>query len=225
MRVLKLIQNGLILLVLLQAVACAPAYYPTVPTASLFQEKGETAVNASISGGGFTVNGATALKENLALMATLNFFGSPEVTITGPNSTTTEGGASGLQLEIAPGYFNTFGTKGVFETYAGYGIGFPNGDDFQGTSHKLFIQPSIGTRTDKTEWAFTLRGTYVNFQGGAEDPDDHLFYLEPFGTFRIGGERLKFQTHLGLSIPSDGDHDFTHIPFRLEIGGHYRFGN
>lgn len=208
----------LVVLIAFFVSSCATVYYPTTLNTPLFEEQGEKFVDVSLNGGSFVVSGGYAIKEHFALAGQLSTFSVS--TQVGQQTT----GGEGYQFDITPGYFTSFGENGVFETYAGYGLGRITANDFDGVLHKFYLQPNVGFRSESFHGAFSVRMMNVLFD--ARDPFFELGntqYIEPAVSLKFGGKRFLFTTQLGGSFPLNSTVQYEHFPFIVSIGGSYRF--
>lgn len=218
MNYMKKFQLFFFLIAILFVSSCATVYYPTTLNTPLFDEQGEKFVDVSLNGGSIIFSGGYAMKEHFALAGQLSAY-----SVSSQIGQTTTGG-EGVQLDITPGYFTSFGENGVFETYAGYGFGRITADDFDGGLHKFYLQPNIGYKGDNFHGAFSVRMMNVLFD--ARDPFFELGnaqYIEPAVSLKFGGERFMFTSQFGGSFPINADYEFEHFPFIVSIGGAYRF--
>ena len=215
---LKNFQLFLFLISVIFISSCATVYYPTTLNTPLFEEQGEKFVDVSLNGGSFVFSGGYAMREHFALAGQLSAYSvSSQI-----GQTATAG--DGVQIDITSGYFTSFGENGVFETYAGYGLGRITADDFDGTLHKFYLQPNIGYRGESFHGAFSVRMMNVLFD--ARDPFFELGntqYIEPAISLKFGRERFLFTSQFGGSFPLNSNIQYEHFPFIVSIGGSYRF--
>lgn len=218
---------------------CTPRYYsPNAHNVPLFTKKGETAIRI-VTGGGDDVNnavdvqGAVALTNNIGLMINYyNAWGAEEG----------YGSGSGNLLEGGFGFFNPVNKHLIFETYAGGGGGsVTNYYNSQKIAHstlklnRLFIQPSLGYRSQYFDIALSLRAVnvnytsfkslflnntdYVNEQEQLNKIRDNPKYLlwEPALTVRGGSKTVKAQFQVGFSY-NHTNPDFPQETFNANIG-------
>jgi hypothetical protein len=202
--------------------ACAPTYNPTPSNPALLKQKGEVKVSASLSGSAGSLQGAFALSDHFAFNTTLNAFSNSYTLINDTYS------SRGTNWDIMPGYFTTFGQNGVFEVFAGYGIGSVKGTEYNGSLHKLYIQPSFGWAKENTEGALTIRLTEVLIPENNPSQGRSAFFLEPLGTIRFGGQYFKGFTQMGFSFSPQfltGQRPLDFNPFLINIGIQVRVGS
>tara|TARA_R110002072_G_scaffold192183_10_gene349034 strand:- start:538 stop:1242 length:705 start_codon:yes stop_codon:yes gene_type:complete len=185
--------------------SCSPSYYPQKFNAPLLREQGETKINAAGNINSLNLQGSTAITDKFALAASFNgfFVGGPSITTN--SGTISDDGSQGFQIDVMPGYYVPFGEIGVMEIYGGYGTGYTNSGEVNGILHRLIFQPSIGIASNRFEFAFACRFTRVMIPSTAMlDDNPRPFsetFLEPGLVFRLGSERIKFTSQLGLSLP------------------------
>jgi hypothetical protein len=186
---------------------------PSGPNVPLFREKGEKMVNANfISGGeavGVEVKGAVATGNHFYLGGNLT-------------AVSFGGGSMGYMTELGAGGFSKVGKDGIFDMSGGIGYG----SAFSDRQLKVYLQPAIGFRREKIEFAAGLKATYLNSEGASWEGEVLIdnFILEPFMIGRFGGEKTKFQ--VGLNYPtliasSDG---FAIPIMNITLGATFRFG-
>jgi hypothetical protein len=221
--------------------SCTHLYYaPNTANAPLLSEKGETRINGLISGGGESEFSGGELQ---AAHAITNSFGiianwiaaskSEEISSFDwirPGPVHTEKG-KGSYVEFAGGYFKTLDKRKrvVFETYGGIGFGGVNNDyGFGNVSKvnitKLFLQPSLGYKSNYFEVAFVPKISFVNWtvkenslSASANSYDKqalatieskpHFVAIEPALLLRGGFKNVKLQGSLSFSnVSSDPNH-------------------
>jgi hypothetical protein len=131
-------------------------------------------------------------------------------------------GMSGYMTELSAGGFSKVGKDGIFDMSGGFGFGSAMGHQ----QFKIYLQPAIGIRREKIEFAAGLKAAYLNAQGTSWEGDvmiDNLV-LEPFILGRFGGRKTKFQ--VGLNYPtiiaaSDG---FAIPIMNVTVGATFRLG-
>jgi hypothetical protein len=224
--------TSLLVLVIMTA-SCTHVYYaPNTANAPLLSEKGETRINALYSAGGVSefsggeLQVAHAIGKNFGLMVNgMAVSRSDEITDWDFNSGTTASHTekgNGSYIEFAGGYFTTLdkSKKIVFETYGGFGAGsakndYDFGDYSKVNSAKIFIQPSIGYRTNYFEMAVVPKVSFINWnikekrisnQGNSDageivaiESKPHFVAFEPALLLRAGGKDFKAQASLSFS--------------------------
>lgn len=213
--------------------SCTHVYYaPNTANAPLLSEKGETRINALYSAGGVSefsggeLQVAHAISKNFGLMVNgMAVSRSDEITDWDFNSGTTgshtEKG-NGSYIEFAGGYFKALdrSKKIIFETYGGLGTGtakndYDFGDHSKVNSTKIFIQPSIGYRSNYFEMAVVPKLSFINWtvkesrvsnqtdndaqEIAAIENKPRFFAFEPALLLRAGGKDLKAQASLSFS--------------------------
>lgn len=201
--------------------ACNPVYYqPTPAVVPLLQEQGDLELQGSVADGvSFSVGGAYAVSDNIALMAHGYLV---------PNSS----GYSGGLAEGGIGFGTPVGERLRFETFAGAGFGSLSADLeteegnvdsllFSLNLSRLFLQPSLGYVMENFEGAITTRFSVVNYSDVRRGPaaavsderyatlealeDNAAVFLEPGFTLRAGTERIKAQLQYFHALRLSGD--------------------
>jgi hypothetical protein len=193
---------------------------PSGPNVPLFREKGEKMVNANFIAGeqtlGAEVKGAIATGDHFYLGGnfTAVSFGS------GARASLTGEGGMGYMAEVGAGGFSKFGDEGIFDMSGGIGFGSSFSDQLM----KIYLQPAIGFRREKVEFATGLKVTYLNSKSDEwEDGNFNSFILEPFMMGRFGGEKTKFQAGINFPTPVATDGLAGSVP-NLTLGVIFRFG-
>jgi hypothetical protein len=224
---------------------CSPCYYaPNAQNVPVFSEKGQGNGTFSFQFGplsqGWNVQGALAISDHVGIMGNYNYY-------SGRQSSGTWNGedfSSDFKCnmgEIGAGYFQTFKDKFVVEAYGGLGGSRVNSEyerwDGDGSSSvgttSFFIQPSIGLYKKNIRLAFSTRFRILSYRdvhydaglgGGPESEMTNLDnmsatgFFEPAFTFRAGGEKVKFQAQVGLSIRMSQSYIFEYDPLNINIG-------
>jgi hypothetical protein len=186
---------------------------PSGPNVPLFREKGEKMVNANFIAGegatGMEVKGAVATSDHFYLGGNLTAVSFGE-------------GTMGYMAEVGLGGFGRVGKYGIFDMSGGIGLGSAIGD----RQLKVYLQPAIGFRREKIEFATGVKATYLNSEGASFEGEVIMnsLILEPFMLGRFGGEKTKFQ--VGLNYPtliasSDG---FAIPVMNITLGAIFRLG-
>lgn len=206
-------------------VSCHVLYIPTSHNIPLLSNKGEGQITLASTTGGFGGLTAFGITDNIGVMANGFYLpGEEEVVI---NNDTTKYNYNIWLAELGLGYYKQLADRGVFEIYAGGGIGkVPN--DFENTiftgekvqMNKFFIQPSIGLKSKVVYSGAAIRLSMVNMNKQSD------FLIEPGVVFRLGYQKIKFYSNLGLSFKANRDKPITwdHIPFMIGIGLEFNFG-
>ncbi len=216
----------LLLLTLCIFNACAPTYNPTPSQPALFSEAGQAKVSASYSGRAGNLQAGVALSDNFALITTLNAFKNTYSYSIG--STVYSDESNGVNWDILPGYYTTFGENGIAEVFAGFGTGRVSSPGYDGRLNKLYLQPSIGWKGDITEGALTMRMTELFLPMRSVTEERRVFFLEPMFSFGIGGERLRVYTQMGISISPkslSGAIQTDYNPFLWNLGLQFQLAN
>lgn len=167
----------LAILFLFLCTSCTHYYYvPASKNVPLFKEKNEyratlTAASANYMKGN-EVQAAYSITNRVAVMANYLYMDG--------GSRETDNWGRGEYFESAVGYYKPFRKKGVFEVFAGMGVGDQHHQyerssvSFLGVSKynignsdlsftKVFIQPSIGMSSKVVDMAFTAGFSRLNF--------------------------------------------------------------
>lgn len=171
--------------------SCTTLYIPNTQNVTLFEEKNElqiyggAAMGESSSGG--DIQAAYSVTDHLAISAN-GFFG------------TTQNDNAYKVGEIALGYFTPLGkSKGIFEVYGGWGAGGNRHLEEFHFNH-FFIQPNIGAHLGAIDIAFSTRFNYTVWPKSEILSVKEELYIEPAMTFRLGGDKAKFQFQILYSI-------------------------
>jgi len=246
MKTKTIIQNALAVLALFSLLTgCAPCYYaPNAHNVPVFSEKGQGNGTFSFQFGpltqGWNVQGALAVSDHIGIMGNYNHYNGTEYSLFNEDNYTSFKCNMG---EFGMGYYYPFSGMFVFETYGGLGGSRVNAEynkwdgNFNGTASigttSYFIQPSIGFYKKNIRLAFSSRFRLLNFRDVDFSPGlnietktvfndlDHLSpqgFFEPAFTFRAGGEKVKFQAQVGLSIIMSQDYIFEYDPLNINFG-------
>jgi hypothetical protein len=209
--------------------SCQHIYYaPNTSNAPLFSEKGETRINGLYSTGGDSeydgaeLQFAHAISKNAGIMANAFTASKSEIIsdYSGGGSHTETG--KGSYIEFGAGFFKALDIqqKWITEAYGGIGFGSATNvysfkDESKVGITKIFIQPSIGYKSNYFEFAVVPKISLVNWKVKSEritspENQDNLDELnairsdqafvafEPAFLLRGGGKAMKVQ--LGLSV-------------------------
>jgi hypothetical protein len=222
----------ILILAILGNSSCNHVYYaPNTANIPLLSQEGEIRVNGMYSTGwdsefnggelqlayaatdhfGAMINGFTGGKSEMVYDGEL-------MSGFGPSSSPQREKGYGSYLEFAGGYFQNLRNKNfVIEMYGGYGFG--NVENNYGADQatqtkisKFFIQPAIGYKTKRIEFAFSQRigvmswkfrdqYLYTQNPGLNNYKISPLYVLEPSFTVRAGFPNIKLQlsmTHSGI---------------------------
>lgn len=228
-------KNALSILFLAGCVAfqsCAPTYIPNNTNVPLFTEPGEIQLAAYQGTNGTDLQAAVSVVDHLAVMGNFE--------ISKHEEEDPEDYHKHNFGEIGIGFYDTFGGKGRFEFYGGYGSGKSETYDyidvftedeqtrFEGKYDRWFLQGNIGLGNDIFEGAISYRVSYVNFYRLTEfGPDPNVapvstsmeeLMMEPAITIKVGGKHIKFVSQWGFSFPYDDYARFDYQPFFWSAG-------
>jgi hypothetical protein len=195
---------------------------PSGPNVPLFKEKGEKMVNANFIAGeqtlGVEVKGAIATSDHFYLGGNVTVVSFGDGTY---GNLTPRGSSTGYMTELGAGGFGKIGNDGIFDMSGGIGFG----SSFSDQLLKIYIQPAIGFRREKVEFATGLKATYLNSEGVILDDEVRInsFILEPFMMGRFGGKKTKFQAGINFPTVVATDGLSGMIP-NLTLGVIFRFG-
>jgi hypothetical protein len=195
---------------------------PSGPNVPLFREKGEKMVNANFIAGeetlGAEVKGAIATGNHFYLggnLTVVSFGAGARPSLPGE-----EGRGTGYMTELGAGGFGKIGTDGIFDMSGGIGFGSSFSDQLM----KIYLQPAIGFRRKKVEFATGIKATYLNSKSDRwEEGKSNNFILEPFLLGRFGGEKTKFQAGINFPTVVATDALSGTVP-NLTLGVIFRFG-
>lgn len=208
--------------------SCAPIYIPSNHNVPLFTEKGEIQLGAAHGTNGTNLQAAVSVIDHLAVMGNFAF----AVRETSDSSDYRKHSFYDLGL----GYYNTFGGKGRYEVYGGYGRGVgeaydnytfisPQSVTARGKYDRLFLQGNLGLGNEVFEGAISYRVSYLSFyefeQVSTSTPvnfSTEEIMMEPAITLKVGGPNFKFLAQFGFSFPYDSHVDFDYQPFNMSFG-------
>jgi hypothetical protein len=153
---------------------------------------------------------------------------------------------NGHRWELGAGYFNTFGSKGRFEAYAGFGQGTLRRRgyrtperDFDTRYQRYFLQGAIGMGNDIFTFGGGLRFAaqrYSDFKSynnptlrydildGATDVEKETFgFMEPFVNAEVGWKIIRFTGQVGTSAQTNGVKIAGNTPFYISLGACFHF--
>ncbi len=222
-----------LLLIATLVASCNHIYYaPNTANIPILSGKGEVKINGLYSSGwdsefqGSELQLACAASDHAGIMINGFTGGRSEMVYDaeimsdfGPSQGSQREEGSGSYLEFAGGYFHGLRNKNfVIEIYGGYGLGRVNNDygpsqSTQTYISKFFVQPAIGYKTKRVEFAFAWRVGVMNwrfkesYQYSQYLPQvfsykvKGLYLMEPSFTVRGGFKNIKLQfslTHSGV---------------------------
>ena len=208
--------------------SCAPVYIPNNTNVPLFTEKGEIQLAAYHGTNGTDLQAGVSVIDHLAVIGNFE--------ISSRETEDVEDYHKHRFAEVGIGFYDTFGGKGRYEFYGGYGSGRSETFDYEnifnvnegrvkGKFDRWFFQGNIGIGNKVFEGALSYRLSYVNFYQfedltGSVVHDRPLeeLMMEPAITIKVGGERLKFVSQWGWSFPYDDYSRFDHQPFFWSMG-------
>ena len=148
-----------------------------------------------------------------------------------------EGSHKGSLIELGAGYFTKVNETMVFETYAGFGWfttknEYPDNRSSEVRGYKYFIQAATGWHFKAITIGPSLRFVGMDYRD-LEYKFHHyispgyrlqslmanpfLVFIEPGFVLRTGGENVKFQAQITISIPTQ-DSDVMWDPVSVNVG-------
>lgn len=220
----------ILVVIILGTTSCHHVYYaPNTANMPLLSHKGETRINGLYSTGwnsefnGGELQLAYAATDHMGVMIN-GFTGGKSEMVSdielmsdfGPSPGGQMEKGHGSYLEFAGGYFNSLRNKNfIVEIYGGYGFGRVHNEYgpsqlTQTNISKFFIQPAIGYKTKRIEFAFTERFGVMGWKFRdsylyAQTPDLYrfkiapLYVLEPGFIVRAGFPNIKLQLSMTRS--------------------------
>ena len=237
----------LVIVLMMSLSSCKVMYKPGMQNIPLIKEKGD--LTSTLSYNNYQL--AYGLTDQFGIMANghynINEWSSSFDSISSNEYTTRRWSA-----DLGAGYYKAFGDNGIFELYGGGGFGmydfdydvFEN-DEFQSTyeydasSWRVFLQPSLGFVSDNFEVAFSTRFMGVSFFDIAyrnyteedliyEDLNDlgttMYPFIEPAVTIRAGHKSVKFHIQLIYSKKLT-ERSLSYMPVNLNIGINLRISD
>lgn len=176
-------------------------------------------LNAVIGIPGIEAQTAVAVTDRLGLMANGQLLKQTNKESQIAKRTLIEGGI---------GYTERFSDKGIFEIFAGGGVGSVPAkfrdrpwDGVQTASlRRYFIQPALGFCNDWLDLSIVSRLSLVDI-----GPQRNWFY-EPGIVSKLGYKRLRVLASLSFSIPfrKAEDRVWDNMPVTFSVGMHFNFG-
>lgn len=210
----KAVSVVFVIYALLLSFSCAPVYVPNAIHTPLLTQQHDASLQGSFGFNGYDVQAAYSPVKGLGIMANAGFYDETRF-----SHTFFEGGV---------GYYGAFENTGRYEIYGGYGNGstdlFKTDNSIRVTGHynRIFLQPSIGAKTNVFEASFAPRFVYVNFYDLNIDNtiynNVNSIYIEPVVTARVGYKYAKFFVQFGLSLHSDNLLSLYSSPFIFNMG-------
>lgn len=201
---------------------CKITYIPNTFNSPLLRNRGDAQFNAWAGSSGLEAQTAVAVTDNLGLMVNGQFQQNKR---TEDDVEVTE---KRTLVEGAVGYTERFSDMGIFEIYAGGGVGkvpakFRN-ITWDGppdiTFNRWFIQPALGFCNDWLDFSVVNRLSLVDI-----GPQKNWFY-EPGVVGKIGYKRIRLVGCFGFSFPLRGhDQRYWDNQFvTISVGLHVNFG-
>ncbi len=216
--------------------ACAPVYLPSTPNTPMLKSQGSGQAVARLGASGVEVQGAYAVTDNTYLIGGLTASNNP---------------GDDNAISSRHGYFEFGAGKSwrpagrmVLEGAGGLGIGSGRGNvDYQfegstvrhasGNYFKPFLQGNIAFQTRAADFGFVNRLSLVQFgeitrtEGSTVVIDDSPGYIfwEPSLFLQLGPERLKFNTHIGITSPVSANPNFDYQFLNIGFGVQYRWNH
>lgn len=202
--------------------ACKIAYIPNTFNSPLLRNRGDAQFNVWSGSSGLEAQAAVAVTDNLGLMVNGQFL----------QKKRTEDDVEVIEkrtlVEGAVGYTERFSDMGIFEIYAGGGVGqvpaLFRDVTWDGpanvTFNRWFIQPALGFYNDWLDFSVVNRLSLVDI-----GPQKNWFY-EPGFVGKIGYKRVRLTGSFGFSIPLR-DYDkryWDNQVLTFSIGLHVKFG-
>lgn len=202
--------------------ACKIAYVPNTFNSPLLRNRGDAQFNVWSGTSGLEAQAAVAVTDNLGLMVNGQLL----------RSKSTENDVEVIKkwtlVEGAVGYTERFSDMGIFEIYAGGGVGKVPAHfrdiSWDGppeiTFNRFFIQPALGLVNNFIDFSVVNRISLVDI-----GPQKNWFF-EPGVVAKIGYKRLRLVGSFGFSYPLR-DYDIRYWDNQLliiSVGIHLKFG-
>lgn len=218
-------------LVLALLTSCTPLYLPATRNAPLFDEQGEATLSGYFGGAGAEAQVAYSLTDNIAVIGSYAY-ANQKKTSNGVEYTRKNGYA-----EFGLGLYNTTRSS-RWEIFAGYGFGESTSSDVYyfvtpgvetvttAKLKRIFIQPSIGTKSRGTNISFTPKISWVDFSDfttvdGVMHPhtENAMVFLEPAATlkFHLTGNIFAI-AQVGVNFSLSGEPYFKYQPLSASVG-------
>lgn len=222
-------------------ISCTPVYVGNRQNVPLHTKKGEVKTTAAISISGIDLQASTTLSNKTAAMLNAQWMDMKDQVI----MSDLKNSLKHKLVEAAFGYYNNIGTNGVFEMYAGYGMGTSFLNDAlkdktsKGDFQKWFIQPNVGFHSKYFSVGFGLRAQFIHYDKIVEKhttfetqsntvsysniQNAKGYYIDPSFTLKAGAEKFKVVGQIGASIPLT-NMKYNHQPLLASLGVEYTFG-
>lgn len=222
-------KNSIFFLIALLLSGCT-VYHPMTTDIPLISEKKDLRIDAGISA--FP-----------SAHATVSYGLTDEIAIQGFGSV----GVDVYYGQAAAGYFKNMGNNRIFEVYSGFGFGYgdayrdANPGNLTGNYQLYFGQVNFGKIAGESqhfEAGIGIKTGYLhsnltdmNYYAWVSDDGPFITYhddsmlLEPLGTIKIGGDKLKFSILLGGTYIYKFTNRSKYIPywhFNVGLGLNYR---
>jgi len=199
---------------------CSSMYIPQMANAPLFEEKGETQVELSVSTNSAYASFGYACSDKYAVVLNGNMsFGN----LTDYNDIFTHKDSSRAKytdisvygryahkyLEGAVGRYNLLQSDSYkLEAFVGAGYGIAEEKSYRNRYGLAFAQVDFGQEVKKFEWGLSMRLAsslhnldWTDDYGKSFDKKFSMVHLEPMAFCRVGGEHVSFVPKIGVSLP------------------------
>lgn len=241
-RSMKKVNLTIVCVCAIMMVSCTPMYVSNRQNVPLLTKEGEIRASGSIGSGGIDVQAAGAITKETAVMVNAqmadmehNYYDFYEDV-----SKVTQ-----KSIEVALGHYKPVGSNGVFEIYAGYGIGSSNRKEgypdrtTKGNFYKIFVQPNVGFHTKYFSAGFGIRAQYIQYDRlrRVETDNEQMpvtktytfktnangFFVEPTVTLKTGLENFKITGQIGATLPFSNI-DYDHSLLMANLGFEFTIG-
>ena len=216
--------------------ACVSVYQPNPVNTPLLEKEGDIKVAMMIQDG-LHLQSAAAVNKNIGVMLNAGYDISSF-----KKSSLSKNEKEHFLCEGGIGFFDKISENWLWEVYTGYGFGSfnvrrddhhfwdPSPTNADGNIGRFFIQPAIAYSTEHFVLSFALRSSYVTIFDYEADNDFKLakygYFYEPALTMKVGGDKFKFVTQMGLSMARTNSvlTGWEHEPFFGGIGFEVNIG-
>ena len=190
--------------------ACVSVYQPNPVNTPLLEKQGDIKASLMIQDG-LHLQSAAAINNNVGVMFNAGY----DIT-SFKKASFNNNSKEHFICEGGIGFFDKISENWIWEVYTGYGFGSfnvnrddhdfwdPSPIEAQGNIGRFFIQPAIAYTTKNFVLSFALRSSYVTIFDYEASNDYRLakygYFYEPALTMKVGGEKFKFVTQMGLSM-------------------------